>query len=211
MPPLRASPTFGHSSKKTGRPPKYTQAQVLEGIEIVQSSGEVPNGDSVKKAMCTHLGVPGGINAQSLDKEVLRLVEERNRQHRDQLVAALPSAALGAAKKIGSLVEAALIDHLGEQHHELRAVAAKNAASLCIDLGNQREQIRELLSRIERRDEEIAELEAAKEELQERLEAAAAEVRALKERVSVYEKQEDFETRVLARMEERLLLQAKGR
>lgn len=40
------------TEKKTGRPPKYTEAQVLEGINIVERNGDTPTGETVKKAMC---------------------------------------------------------------------------------------------------------------------------------------------------------------
>ncbi len=88
------------SETKIGRPPKYTEAQVLKGIDLVEQAGDPPTGDTVKKIMCAQLGVPGGINAQSLDKEVQRLLEERDRDRRDRLVAALPPATKAAAKEI---------------------------------------------------------------------------------------------------------------
>ena len=69
--------------------------------------GEALTGDTVKKAMCAQLGVAGGINAQSLGKEILRLLEERERERRARLIAGLPPASLEAAKSIGLQVEAA--------------------------------------------------------------------------------------------------------
>lgn len=68
------------TEKRTGRPPKYTEAQVLKGIELVEQTGDSPTGDTVKKAMCSQLGVASGINAQPLDKEVERVLEEREHQ-----------------------------------------------------------------------------------------------------------------------------------
>lgn len=121
------------TEKKNGRPTKYTEAQVIKGIQIVERSGGSPTGDTVKKAMCDQLGVAGGINAQSLDKEVHRLLEEHERQYRDQLIAALPSATLGAAKKIGSVVEAAVLDHMGEQHGKLRSLNGRKMAEMDVD------------------------------------------------------------------------------
>lgn len=171
------------TEKKTGRPPKYSEQQVIKGIEIVEQTGEIPTGDSVKRAMCLELGVAEGINAQSLDKEVQRLLEERERQRRDRLIAALPTTTLGAAKEIGLLVEAAVLGHMGEQHDELRSLASKKLAVLNTDLGNQRVQIRELLCRIDTKDEEIAELEGEKHDLKGRLDLASAEIQSLKERI----------------------------
>jgi len=190
--------------KKTGRPPKYSEAQVIEGIEIVERGGEAPTGDSVKNAMCTELKVAGGINAQSLDKEVQRLLEKREQERRDRLIAALPSATLDLAKEIALQVEAAVLGHMGEQHHELRAFAGKKMAALNVDLGNQREQIRELLSRIEKKDAEIAELEDDKHDLKGHLDLATAEIASLKERIAAMESEEDFQTRMLAMMRETL-------
>ncbi len=197
------------TEKKTGRPSKYSEAEVLKGIEIVERTGAAPTGDTVKKVMCQHLGVAGGINAQSLDKEVHRLLDDRERQRRDRLITALPSATLGAAKEIGALVEAAVLDHMGEQHVKLRTLNGKKLAELNVDLGNQREQIRGLLSRIDTSDAEIAELEAEKHDLQGRLVLASAEIDSLKERVADLERAEDFQAKMLAVVKETLGKQAK--
>lgn len=192
------------TNNKTGRPPKYSEEQVITGIEIVEHIGEAPTGDTVKRAMCTELGVADGINAQSLDKEVQRLLEERKRQRRDRLIAALPATTLGAAKEIGLLVEAAVLGHMGEQHDELRSLASKKLAVLNIDLGNQRVQIRELLCRIDTKDGEIAELEREKHDLNGRLDLASAEIQSLKERIVGLEREDDFRTSMLAMMRETL-------
>jgi chromosome segregation ATPase len=196
------------TEKKTGRPPKYTEAQVIQGIELVEQTGETPTGDMVKKVMCTQLGVAGGINAQSLDKEVHRLLVERDRQRRDRLVAALPSKTRGTAKEIGSLVEAAVLDHMGEQHEELQGLARKKLAALNADFRNQREQIRDLLTKIDTKDEEISQLEEDKQDLEGRLHLADAEIQSLKERIANFEREEDFQAKMLAVMHETLGLHA---
>lgn len=192
------------TNKRTGRPPKYTETQVIEGIEIVERNGEVPTGDTVKKAMCDDLGVAGGINAQSLDKEVQRLVEEREQQRLALLISALPSETLNAVKKIGSLVESAVLGHIGEQHEKLRALAGRKLTEQNVDLGNQREQIRSLLSRLDRKDADIEQLEQDNHKTKEQLGLATTEIRALKERIAELEHEEDFRTRMLAMMKETL-------
>ena len=192
------------TEKKTGRPPKYTEAQVIEGIEIAERNGDIPSGDSVKKAMCEELGVAGGINAQSLDKEVHRLLEERVRQRRNRLIAALPSATLEAAKEVGVLVEAAMLNHMGEEHNKLRAINGKKLTEINVDLANKREQIRGLLSRIDTKDAEIADLEGERDDLKGRLELAIAEIVALKERLAGIEQEEDFRLRMVEIVKETL-------
>jgi hypothetical protein len=184
--------------KKTGRPPKYTEAQVIKGIEIVERHGEQPSGDTVKKAMCDQLGVAGGINAQSLDKEVQRLCEDRERQRRSDLVAALPSASLTAAKEIGLRVEAAFLNHMGEQHDKLRSLNGKRLAELNVDMGNQREHVRVLLSQLDGKGSEIADLEVENLDLKGRLELATIQINTLKERVAGLERDDDFQVRMLA-------------
>ena len=87
-----------------------------------------------------------------------------------------------------------------EQQSSLRALAGKKAASLSIDLENQREQILETVSRIERKDEEISDLETKRDNLQEHLDLANTEVRSPKERIAVFKREEDFGTRMLAIM-----------
>jgi len=198
------------SDNRTGRPPKYTEAQVLKGIEIVERNGDTPTGDSVKKAMCAQLGVAGGINAQSLEKEILRLLDERGRERRDRLISALPPGTLEAAKQIGLEVEAAVLGHMGEQHHELRTFAGRKMATLNVDLVNQREQIRELLARLDQKDAEIAELEGEKHDLAGRLDLAKAEILLLKESIANLVREDDFQTRMLAVMKETLGRQDKA-
>lgn len=141
---------------------------------------------------------------------VHRLLEEHERQYRNQLIAALPSATLGAAKKIGSVVEAAVLDHMGEQHGKLRSLNGRKMAEMDVDLHNQREQIRGLLSRIDAKDAEIAELEGDKHDLRGQLDLATAEIDSLKERVAAFEREEDFKVRMLAMMKETMGQQPKA-
>ncbi|WP_323768542.1 hypothetical protein [Antarctobacter sp.] len=192
------------TEKRSGRPPKYTEAQVLEGIEIVERGGAIPTGDTVKKAMCIHLDVAGGINAQSLDKEVQRLLKQREQQRRENLIGALPADARDAVKEIGALVESAVLGHLGEQFGSLKMLSGKKIAELKTDLGNQREQIRELLTRIDGKDAEIADLEGKNHDLKQRLDARNTEVAALKARLSELERDEDFRARMIEVMKETL-------
>lgn len=192
------------AEKKTGRPPKYTEDQVIEGIEIVDKNGGKPTGDSVKKVMCARLGVPEGINAQCLDKEVQRLVEDRDRQRRERLIAALPAESRVAVKQIGAMVETAVLLHIGQELEGLRTMAGQKVAAQEVDLGNQRAQIRDLLSKIDRMAAEIADLDNAKLEGEERLAKANAENALLKARVAELEKEQDFRSQMLALMKETL-------
>ncbi|RKF13524.1 hypothetical protein D6850_14650 [Roseovarius spongiae] len=192
------------TEKRTGRPPKYTEAQVLKGIELVEQAGGAPTGDTVKKTMCAQLGVPGGINAQSLDKEVERLLEERQHQRRERQVAALPEVSRAAVKEIGAMVETAVLHHLGQELEGLRTIAGKRVAAQNIDLSNQRVQIRDLLSKIDHLAEEIADLGHAKVEGEEQLTKAQAENAALKARIADLEKEQDFRSQMLAVMKETL-------
>lgn len=192
------------AEKKTGRPPKYTEEQVIEGIEIVENTGHQPNGDSVKKAMCSKLGVPESINAQCLEKEVHRLVEERERQRRDRLIASLPVESLTAVREISAQVETAVLLHLGQELEGLKSIAARKVAAQDVDLGNQRAQIRDLLSKVDHLTAEIANLDQAKLEGEERLAKANAENTALKARVAELEREQDFRSQMLAVMKETL-------
>lgn len=190
---------------KTGRPPKYSEAQVLMGVELVEQRGGTPTGDTVKKVMCAELGVSGGINAQSLDAEVQRLLEERDRQRRERLVAALPASTRSAATKIGAHLGAMVLEHLAAEHDGLRAMTGKKIVELTEDLGVQRAQIRRLLTQVEEKDGALAELEAQKHALEERLATAETEVAALNDRISGMEKQDDLRAQVLDIMKETFL------
>lgn len=192
------------AEKKIGRPPRYTEDQVVEGIEIVEKNGERPTGDTVKKAMCARLGVRESINAQSLEKEVQRLLEDRDRQRRERLIAALPGESRAAVKEIGAMVENAVLLHLGQELEGLRALAAQKVAAQEVDLGIQRAQIRDLLSKIDHLAAEIADLDHAKLEVEDLLAKANSENAALKARVADLQKEQDFRGQMLALMKETL-------
>ena len=190
------------SQNKTGRPTKYTE--VIKGIEIVDLSGEIPNGDNVKKAMCSQLGVAGGINAQSLEKEVQRLIAEREHQRRHSLVSALPKTSKIAARRIGETVEKALLDHMGEEYDLLRSAAGKKIVQLNTDLSTQRAQIHTLTEKISEKDAEIAGLEDANLELEQQLLTANAQVELLKQDIIRGDKEEEFRAKLLVVMKETL-------
>ena len=190
------------TEKKTGCPPKYTEAQVMEGITIVEAAGEIPVGKTVKDAMCMHMGVSRGINAQSLDREVERLLDERNRERRERLVAALPVSTKSTAEEIGQVIEIAVLNHMAEEHEKLRSAAGRKLVEMKDDLSNQRAQIRELLEKAETRDQELADLEADKHDLEQRLATAGTEIASLTDRLSRLEREQDFRAQMLALMKE---------
>lgn len=196
--------------KKTGRPTKYTEEQMIAGIGIVENAGEPPNGENVKKAMCAQLDVPAGINALCLDKEVQRLVEEREQRRRERLIAALPAESRTAVKEVGALVEAAVLVHLGEELEGLRAITNQEVEAQKFDLGSQRAKIRELLSVTDQLSAQVADLEKAKREGEEQLAKADEENAALNARIADLEKEQDFRSQMLALMKETIEQQPKA-
>ncbi|WP_143096179.1 hypothetical protein [Tranquillimonas alkanivorans] len=82
--------------------------------------------------------MPDSINAQCLDREVQRLVEDRKRQRQQRLIAALPGESRAAVKEIGAMVETAVLLYLGEELEGLRKKAGQKVAAQDIDLGHQR-------------------------------------------------------------------------
>ncbi|ATI42068.1 hypothetical protein CBW24_08640 [Pacificitalea manganoxidans] len=186
------------TEKKTGRPPKYTEAQVLEGINIVERNGDTPTGETVKKAMCVHLDVPPGINAQSLEKEVQRLLNEREHQQSARLIAALPETSRNAVREICQAVEAAILLHLGREHDELRRVNEQKVTQKDMDLANQRAQIRDLLMKLDQQAEEVAALEEAARAMQDQLHETEERNSVLLTRVTELEKRQDFREEMFA-------------
>lgn len=192
------------TANKTGRPTSYTEAQVLKGIESVESGGGIPTGDSVKKAMCAELGVSAGVNAQSLGRQVERLVEDRERQQLARLVAALPASSKSAVATIASELEAGLVNHIARLHDDLERAAGARLSELGDDLADQRAWIRELLSRIDEKDVAIARAEQEHLDLRQQHEATLAENAELNARISVMEKEQDIRGQMLAMMKEAL-------
>lgn len=196
------------TEKKTGRPPKYTEAQVLQGIKIVEENGDAATGETVKKAMCVHLDVPPGINAQSLDKEVQRLLEERERQQSARLIVALPETSRNAVREISRTVESAILLQLGREHDELRRVNEQKVTQKDMDLANQRAQIRDLLMKLDDQADEVAGLEDEKRILNDQLNAVKEQNAALETRVIELEKRENFREEMLAFMKDALAQQS---
>lgn len=192
------------TEKKTGRPATYTEEQVLQGIGIVEENGDIPTGDAVKKAMCIHLDIPAGINAQSLDKEVQRLIEERERRENARLVAALPDTSREAAREICASVESAVLTHLGREHDGLRRLNEQKVAARDLDLANQREHIRDLLKKLDLQAEEISKVETSKRDLEGLLIQSKEENDGLKARIAELEKQQDFREEMLSFMKDAL-------
>ena len=83
-------------------------------------------------------------------------------------------------------------------------MAGQKVAAQDVDLGNRRAQIRDLLLKIDHMAAEIADLDHAKLEGEERLAKANAEYTALKARVADLEKEQDFRSQMLALMKETL-------
>jgi hypothetical protein len=192
------------TEKKTGRPPKYTEAQVLEGIGIVEENGDTPTGETVKRAMCVHLGVPPGINSQSLDKEVQRLLDERERQQSARLIVAVPETSRNAVREISRTVESAILLHLGREHGELRRINEQKVTQKDMDLAHQRAQIRELLMKLDQQAEEVAALEEAARAMQDQLLQSQERNSALLTRITELEKRQDFREEMFAFMKETL-------
>lgn len=185
------------TAKRTGRPSSYSEAEVLKGIEIVERQGGLPSGDSVKKAMCEELSLPGGINAQSLDREVGRLLAERETRLNESLVANLPDSSRAAADEIGGRVTRDIVTHIAREFDKLRGVAGKQLVEKEEDLQLQRGQIRALQARIEEKDASIANLELTNADLVKHIEMAKAEISSLNEQVATLRKAEELEALVM--------------
>lgn len=149
------------TERKNGRPPKYTEEQVLHGIKLVQEQGLEPNGDTVKRAMVDKLGVTGGINAQSLDQAVRRLLTEQVALENAKRLSALPSCARQASEVLLEELGNGVMLFLAKELEGLKSAANRRVADLQADLRNQRNRISELEDRLAAKDTEIAGLEDA--------------------------------------------------
>ena len=192
------------TEKKTGRPTKYTESQVREAIKLVENAGEKPTGETVKKKLCDHFAVPPGVNAQSLDREVQRLLADIDRQRTEAPIAALPDTTRQAASDIAATMQAAMLAHLGEEHSSLRKHSRKKIAALEVDLDSHREQIRALEARRDEQSDELAALEQDLHDLRERLQEMVAENGVLKSRNAELEKEQDIRAEMFGVVKEAL-------
>lgn len=154
--------------------------------------------------MCVHLDVPPGINALSLEKEVQRLLEERERQQSARLIGALPETSRNAVREISQAVESAILLHLGREHDELRRVNEQKVTQRDMDLASQRAQIRELLMKLDQQAEEVAALEEAARAMQDQLHQSQERNSALLTRITELEKRQDFREEMFAFMKDTL-------
>ncbi|MCB1312419.1 MAG: hypothetical protein KDK29_11265 [Sedimentitalea sp.] len=189
---------------RTGRPPLYTAEQVIEAIGIVEKNGEEPAGETVKKALCLHLGVSGGINAQSLDREVTLLLEQRERTRVERLVAALPGSSVTSATMFAQQLKVLLVEHLAQEYDDLTQTTGKKLHEKDEDIASQRDRIRALLLSEEELNERIAKLEGEKHGLEETVETQRVEISGLKDQIARLQADGDVRQQMLAVLRETL-------
>lgn len=189
---------------REGRPPKYTEDQVAEAIEIAEATGDAPDGNTVKAVLCQEFGVSKGINAQSLGEEVKRQLAERDRKEHEALVASLSPEARVAAMKVGKDVENRFLECLGQQAKAIRSevdgiLAAKeeDCAALRTTIRDLREEVAEKSARGDRLAEEKAVLE-------ERLEEAGQTIANLEAEIAARARDEAFKAELIAMLKDTL-------
>ena len=184
------------TARKNGRPASYTDEDIIACIEILEKEGRPVTGDSVKKVMCERLGRSPGINAQSLAKEVERVLEECEIERNAKLIANLTEDSKLSAIAIGQRITKDVTLQLALEFKKLQGTTEKHLIEKDEDLRVQRDQIRGLSTRIEEKDEEIANLERANADLSEQLALVSAETAALRAQVDKLKGEEEFERRV---------------
>lgn len=184
------------TARKNGRPASYTDEDIIACIEILEKEGRPVTGDSVKKVMCERLGRSPGINAQSLAKEVERVLEECEIERNAKLIANLTEDSKLSAIAIGQRITKDVTLQLALEFKKLQGTTEKHLIEKDEDLRVQRDQIRGLSTRIEEKDEEIANLERANADLSEQLALVSTEAADLRAQVDKLKGEEEFERRV---------------
>lgn len=192
-----------NEKKKQGRPPKYSDQQVLMAIDMVEAEGSVPNGDSVKAKLCGNLGISHGINAQSLEDEVRRQLELRQEKRDEALIAMLPASAKTAALKLGKQFEVGLVKFLATEFDGLRSNAAEKLREKDADLRIHRDRDRENAKRLGEKEERIAALERDVHDLSSQVADRENEIVDLKDQIQGFKREEEFEAKMLKIMKQR--------
>lgn len=119
---------------RIGRPPHYTDSQVLAAVASIETIGGMPTGEAVKKVLIEEHDVSDGINAQSLADRVSALVEARDRDRRTERLMALPPEARQGAKALAVEMERRALDCMADAYDGMRTTAAEVAVARDADL-----------------------------------------------------------------------------
>lgn len=164
------------TSKKRGRPSAYSPDQVRKAVDFLEDEGEEISAASVADVLHRLYEIPTTIKAQSLQAEIDRQLEIRERERTAALTAALPAETRTAIQEIGQDMARSLTAHVARQYGGLRAAAAARIVEMDEDIRSHRDRIRELERQIETRDSRIADLELDCEAKEARHIACEAEI-----------------------------------
>lgn len=187
---------------KGGRPSNYTETQLDKAITIVLARGEVPGGDTVKTVLCEQLGVSSGINAQSLDAQVQRLVAHREKERTDGQIARLPAEAKHAAINTGKLTERAILVALAAQNEALQTIANETVAAKEMDNAALRRKLCDLKQEQSAKEARIAELERDNEALSNEKSAACKRNAILEAQIAQQRNADETMAKIVAMINE---------
>jgi len=196
---------------REGRPPKYTENQVAEAIEIVEAAGDQPDGNTVKAVLCKQFGVSRGINAQSLAEEVKRQLEARKREESEALVASLSPEARAAAMKVGKEVENRFLEWLGVQAKDIRSNAEATLMAKEEDCAALRAKIRDLRDDLADKTAHAERLADEKIALKARLDEAGKTIGNLEADLAARDRQEAFKAEVISMLKDMLARQEEAK
>lgn len=107
------------TTKREGRPPSYTQHQITQAIIILEAKGLTPTAPLIKAVLVEDLGVSPGLNVQSLERELVRVLAEREEERERVAIAALPESVRAVARAQAQSVERGLLVAATRVHQDL--------------------------------------------------------------------------------------------
>lgn len=160
--PIQTDPNRG------GKSPNYTPEQLDAAVRQVWAPGKEIAPSAVKAVLVDGLGVTGGVDLRSLEKNMAPVVIAVAEAHRRDLRASLPPAMRRAARDLASGIEIGLLDALATHAAELRREALHEVDAVALER-------RQLATRCAMLEGELSEGEARLAALEIRLAEALAE------------------------------------
>lgn len=167
------------SKRVGGRPPAYSETQLIDAIDALEAGGAVPTAGLVKEFFINQFGLSTGINEQSLGAAVDEMLARRERQQRAALIASLSPQARQVGAEFARGASETFLVAMAREMATLRKASDAQLAEVDEDSKRQRGVIRALHEENHAKDTENAELRGRIRELEDDLAGARADISRL--------------------------------
>ena len=191
--------------KNGGRPAHYNAEQVRKAVDMLCDGGtplDQITGATVKPVLCREFHVSPGINAQSLDKPVHLVLQERAEEERAALLKSVPESAAPVVDALVGQVKDEVMLVIARQSRDIAADAARECDELRRDKTNAHWRIEELEEELRTQQQQLGELEKQRDAARTDAEAVRAELAEVRAALTKAEQENQPFDRLSAALED---------